>query len=481
MRLFRDVRAASSSVILGLLLSSVRSVLLLRILPPALLGAWKTAFLVDGAGEFARLGINRGVEVQVPVLTVQGKQREATAFEDTAATFSLILGLLYGVMVAAAGFLVANRDLRIALWTVAPLMAVAQPYFFLRDLSTTRQNFALRNRETLWRSGGDAVLVVVGVMAFGLAGMGLAATAVTIAATIYLIAKLPFRFRLRFHAAHFRALVRIGFPYSLTEAAFELLRRLDVICIAIVLGPVAVGTYGISLLVMDLSTVVARKGVAQVVSPHLMREFGRTGSHRAVAQFYEAPARLFAYLLPPALALGAFVIGDLVRMAMPQYTAGIKAAEITVWAVFFVALHASLSSFFVAADRIPKVLRFFRLLIPLAAVAQFVGLRAGFGIEGAAWTTVGTLALLSVGELVLARASCGADARAIVRFIATLTMPLAIAITLHAGVGALAGEWLLPAPLRLAVAMVLFLVLYSPVFFLYENRFSLLRAVRHAT
>ena len=76
MRVFRDAKYVSSSVFVGVVLASFRSILVLRLLGPVLTGAWKTALLVDTLGEFARAGVLRGMSIRVPMLAGQGNEEE---------------------------------------------------------------------------------------------------------------------------------------------------------------------------------------------------------------------------------------------------------------------------------------------------------------------------------------------------------------------------------------------------------------------
>jgi len=479
-RVSRDVRSVSSSILFGLAISSVRSILLFRILPPAVLGAWKTALIADTASEFARLGVNRGLEVQVPQLDSKGETAAAAEVISTAATFSFGLGLTYGLIVFAAGWMVQGPELRAALWALAVIMTVLQPYFFLRDLAYARQCFALRTRENVLRSAADAVVAVAGAAMLGLAGLGAGTALVVVASALYLMRAQAFRFQRGFSWSRLRAMIRIGLPYSLTEGAFEFLRRLDVLMIAALLGSEAVGYYGVSLLVLDTASTVARRGVSQVLSSHLMQAYGRTGSHRAVASYFEAPARLFSYVLPPVLGAGSFLIGDFVRLVLPQYAAGIDAAEVTMWSIFFVAMHATLSSFFVAAARIHWTLKYFLVVLPIAATAQWAVAHAGFGIVGVAWATVGALALVSTGEMAVARISCGYTKRQTLGFLATTYLPVAVAIPMRFAVEALGASWSLPHWATPLAKALVFLVLLAPIVAVYEKRFSLLKLVRRA-
>ena len=242
------------------------------------------------------------------------------------------------------------------------------------------------------------------------------------------------------------------------------------IVMAVVLGPVAVGYYGTSVLIMEFSFVLARKGVNQVISPHLLREFGRTGSFVEAAQFYELPARLFCYALPPLLGVGSLLIGDFVRLGLPQYAPGIPAAQITIWTMFFVALHASINAFFVASDMILVIWRIFGALIPFGAAAQFIVMKSGYGLAGAAVCSLATLAVVAATEIFVARRRCGHGTGEIAGFIVMLFFPIATAITLT--------ELIDLAPLASAWKALIFLAFYAPIFLMYELKFSILRTVR---
>jgi O-antigen/teichoic acid export membrane protein len=478
MQLFRDVKYVTSGVLASLILSAVRSIVVLRILGPALMGAWKSALLVDTFSEFARMGVSKAVGIRVAVLAGKGDEREADRVVAAASAYLLWLGLILGTGIFSLSFVVSNTDLRVALRCVAFFVALQQIGNLLRDRAAARHLFVVRAKENLLQSIVDLAAAVVLCKLFGLAGLGAATVLALFATVLYLQQQQHIRFHLHLDFSRIKDLIRVGVPFSLTEAAFELTRRLDVLLIALLLGSTSVGYYGISLLIMDFVSILAQKGVSQVLSPHLLHEFGRTASFSEVAVFYEMPAKLFCYVLPPVLGIGSLLVGDFVRLVLPQYVPGIPAAQITVWAVFFVALHSSISSFFVAAGMIPVILRFFALIIPLGAAGQFVVLKAGLDLPGAAWMTVGTLGVAVLGEMYLARKSCGYGLSEIVMFLISLLLPLAASILLTTLVDGISQGLAVPAVLADCIKVLIFLLLYAPVLATYEIKFSMLRLVR---
>jgi O-antigen/teichoic acid export membrane protein len=312
----------------------------------------------------------------------------------------------------------------------------------------------------------------------GLYGLGIATCGSLLATAVFLMRsqKVPFQFRI--DGSRLSGLMRQGVPFAITEAAYEVLRRIDVFAIALVAGSTAVGYYGISILIMDFAMVLSKKGVSQLLSPHLLKEFGRTGSIADIAVFYEVPTRLFCYVLPPLLGAGTFLMSGFVRTLLPQYTAGIGAAQVTLWSIFFVALHFSINSFFAASAMIPKIIRLSAVVIAISAAAQFLVMRFGFGIEGAAWCALATAASWAAIELLMARTACGNSVSEAAGFIGSIYLPFAVCVALRAVVGALPlGA---PASIDAVLRAGLLLLFYVPVLIGYEMKFSMLRTVRQS-
>ena len=475
MRLFRDAKYVTSSACAAVVLSALRSFLILRIVGPTVIGVWKSAMILYTVGEFGRLGVSRGMSVQLPFLRGQRNTRESGKLTAAAGSFALLSGAVIGAAIFAATFLVTSEDYRIALRLMAVIVLCAQPHQFLRDLTAARRLFPLRAKEHLLSSAVDFVGFIVLGSLFGLTGLGVAALIGIVVPVAYLWRGQRLRFRFRLPRASIRRLIRAGLPLSGCYAAFEFIRRIDLIVIALLLGPTWVGYYGLSLLLLDFSSYLAKYGISQVVAPNLLHRFGRVGRLADVAVFYETPARLFCYVLPPLLSVGVLLIPGFVEALLPQYVPGIVAAQVSVWGIFFVTVRASMESFLVAARMIQALLKMFALLIPFGVLAHVWVLKLGFGLPAVALTTVGILGLVAGAEVYLARKSCGHHTSETVKYLGSLCFPLAAAVGLTVWVDSLAlGDGVFGG-FQTPVKVVLVLALYTPVLFLYEARFALLR------
>jgi O-antigen/teichoic acid export membrane protein len=480
----RDAKRFTFGLTISLGLTFIRSLFVFHVLGPSLMGAWKAAAVVDTVHESARMGVLRAMSIRVPVLDGAGLKREANEVIADSGSVMLWLGVLLASVFFAVSFCLGNPDLRLAMRWMAALALVTEPYVFLRDLAVTRHRFDLRSNETILRSVVECSAAIALCYFLKLSGLG-GGTVASVAITgVYLYKRqiVPIRLKPNFHAI--KELMFAGAPFSLSEAAYELLRRLDLVVMTAVLGTTAAGYYGISRLITDFTVVLCQKGIAQVLSPHLLHTYGRTQSVAKAARYFEVPARLFCYAGPPLIIAGTILVRDFVWLFLPQYKPGIPAAQITMWTIFLVALHSSVSSFAVAAGIVPGLLRVYACLIPVGALAQFAILRMGAGLEGAAWCSLGLLTIAGATEIVIAKARCGNTVAESLRFIASLYFPAAYALVftlaidhmhIHTGFAGYAGH-----ATEAAVKILLVLTAYLPILGIYERKFSLLRTIRNA-
>jgi hypothetical protein len=194
--------------------------------------------------------------------------------------------------------------------------------------------------------------------------------------------------------------------------------------------------------------------------------------------YYELPLRLFSYAFPPLLALGTFAIPGAVRLALPQYAPGIEAAQVMMWTLFFLAVHSAVGPFIAAAGAFPTTLKLFPAVLSVGFLVQFAAIRAGAGLTGAAWTSLLTLAVATVGELLVAKSESGEAWPQALVSAAELHLPLAASIAL-CQLGRLFSVGSGLGPLwQASFQSGLFLLLYAPVFLAYERRFAILRLLR---
>lgn len=470
MHMLRDARIMSGSAAISVLMAVLRSILVLRILGPTTMGIWKTVMVIYMTGEFLRLGITKGLSLRLPEFTGQNREEEVDGDLRTAGAYIVFAGMAFAAILLLASLFATNDQYALALQLMAVVMLLAQPHQYLRELAGARQRFDLRGRELMLAGVVDLLGALVLSYCFGLTGIGLATVIGIAIPVLYLWRNQPDAFRTGFRFDRAKALMTAGIPMSLGDSMFGLLRYLDLLLLTPLLGPTMAGYYAVSMMINEFSVFVANFGVAQVISSHMLKEYGRVGCVKSVVVFYEAPIRLFSYVLPPVLALGTLFVGPVVKVILPQYTAGIEAAEITVWGVFFLSMHSAVTPFFRAAARFGVVLKMLASSLVITAAGQWLVLSNGGGLRGAAWMSLAALCVFVNAELFVARDAAGERAGEIVGFLASINLPLALMVLLT--------QLMEGAEVGLVTQAGVIFAVYAPVLAIYESRFSMLRMVK---
>jgi O-antigen/teichoic acid export membrane protein len=468
MKLLRDARLMSAAALIGVGMAALRSLLILRILGPETIGVWKTVMVIYLAGDILRLGVSKGMGMRVPQWLGQGREDEARRDALAAGTWVLIAGLGFAALLTAVSFVVPSPEYQLAFRLMALVMFCAQPHQYLRELASANQRFALRSQELLLAGAIDLALGLMLSAWLGLLGVGLGtAFAITLPA-FFLWKRQPDAFAFAFDAKRILELIRAGAPFSLADSSFALLRFTDLLLITPLLGAAMAGYYSVSLLINEFSMFIAIYGVNQVVGPHLLREFGRTGCLRAASALYETPLRIFACGLPPLLAIGMLLLDPCVRLILPQYERGIEAAEVTLWGILFLCIHMTVNPAFQAARQFRTLFQLFAVMIFAAGAAQWCVIRSGGGLREIAWTSVALLGAFAVSELALARRAAGHSGMEIIAFAGGLIAPVAIVMAVMQA----SADWPLAGRLALLIGA------YVPLLFLYESRFAIFKTVR---
>jgi len=470
MHMLRDARLMSGSAAISVLMAVLRSLLLLRILGPTTMGIWKTVMVIYMTGEFLRFGISKGMAMRLAEFSGRGREDEVERDLRSAGAYILMTGVAFALMLLLGSCFATHAEYAVALRMMAAVMLLAQPHQYLRELAGARQRFDLRGRELMLAGAIDLVGGLALSYWFGLTGIGLATVLGIAIPVLYLWRHQPDAFRTGFEWSRVKSLISAGIPISLADSMFGLLRYVDLLLLTPLLGPTMAGYYAVSMMINEFSIFVANFGVSQVISSHLLKEFGRVGCVKSVVMFYEAPIRLFSYLMPPVLALGTLGVGPVTRLLLPQYTVGIEAATITVWGVFYLSMHSAVTPFFRASARFGKVLKLLGVMLVVTCGAQWLVLANGGGLRGAAWVSLVALGVLVNAELYVAREAAGDRLVAIWGFLGSINLPLVLMIGLMRAleVGQVGVIW------QAAVV----LGAYAPILAIYESRFSMLRMVK---
>ncbi len=426
MTVISDVRKMSIAAGVGVLLTAARSILLLRIIQPETVGIWKSVMVLYVFAEVLRFGVQRGLSARLPSLLGAGKTKEAERITLAVTSFAFYSGLLMAAVLVVTGVMNRDPQQRVAFLLMAGVLFSAQFHILIREVTVAQHRFGNRAWEMILSSTIDFVAILGLGSRYGLLGIGLGTIACIAIPAVYLfvVNRQPISVKPAF--ADWLSLAREGFRFSIMDALFSFLRYSDVAALAWFAGSRVVGLYAVSQLAHDFSTFIVLAAVGQVVTPHLMRVYGQTGSLAEAAKVMDEPLRWISLLLPPILGLGALIGPPVVEWLLPNYAPGLGALQYSLWSVFFLTLHATQVAFFQAAGEFPRLFRIFAVLAPLGILAQWLSWRSGGDLEGAAIAGAATLFAAAAAEYLSIRKILGEPAGVSLMSFGKLCLPFVL-------------------------------------------------------
>jgi O-antigen/teichoic acid export membrane protein len=275
---------------------------------------------------FCELVLGDGM-VEVLVTLVDFEQPHVATTNLLAGLAAVGLGLVLCGLAPAVGALFQSDDIRLLMWTLAPLpllsfLSAAPIAMLRRDMQFRR--LAIRSIASLALGGAAGI-------ALALAGAGVWALAMQVvvqrmAEVGIAWASVPLRFEFRWSRPHFREMRPIATNVFAARAMMYASGQTPRLVLGYVLGPVQVGLFALASRFLDLimyTMVFPRIAVARIELRTLP-----TGS-REFAQVFAAMVRDVALIAAPLLLGAAAVMPELYRIWLdPRWLPGAQAAQL---------------------------------------------------------------------------------------------------------------------------------------------------------
>ncbi len=433
-QVWRDWFTLYGATLASQVVQGARSLAVAGLLGPQQFGLWKSLQLLLAYTKWSDLGALRGIAREVPLLRGAGRVEDAARAREAAWVLTLLPTAVITVLLVAVGARLQNVALGRGLMVFAPVLLSTRVLFYLFELANAEKAFERKSRAMVALALLDGLLAPLaswwgGVFWF----MGSVALA-NVVVSAYLGRALRVSWRLSADLVQLRTLVAVGLPLAFSGMAFDILKTVDRFVLAFLLGTEAVGLYGLAMIVFDL-TVMLPAIFGQVLLPHVVERFGKDNDGRVLFADVDRVVRVLAGVLPFALALGYILLPPATRLLLPAYAPGVPAAQILLWATFFVSIHTLSLVILVTLRRLRALIVINTLAVLLAAALCAVAVAAGFGITGVAAAMVAAYALSAVGEYVVAGLACGQATAALLLRLTRQTGPPLLAGIAAAAVG----------------------------------------------
>jgi O-antigen/teichoic acid export membrane protein len=370
---------ASKSTTEGLF--ALRSVLLAAVLGPTAFGSWALLRIGMRYASLGRLGILRGLELEL--LHPGGDGDRARAESAAATTLGFILVVCGAVAVAALTLaaITQNPDHRLLLWGLAAAVLADSVYGYTL--------VCLRCRTTLRRYAmvETATAVLHVVLAAGLAwAWGLAGACIGLTGASLMGIAAGGRWVNYWPALSLeplRRLFRVGLPITLTTCVGVLLITGDRWIVAGWGGTTMLGYYAFA-----ASLTTAASGLAVIIRTVVVSQvYGETSSAGAAAALrshLEESLLPFARLLPPLLGALSIMVGPAIAYGMPEYLQAIAPGRIFLLAGTAIGLINLATVGAIAGGHQRRLPLYAGISLVLTAGLSILVLKGGLGLEGVA-------------------------------------------------------------------------------------------------
>ncbi len=352
--------------------------IILRLVPPADMGIWQAALLVQVYGAFVQLGVTNGLGRDLPLALGRGDQAQAQQLAATTMAWARICA----IAVAAIGLLLAILyPFQSLSWRVAFLanflVVALQPYNgFLLGLYRSANSFQKLALATLFNSiiqSGTLVFVVW----WGLWGLGVRAILVAGLVLIPMHLWRPIRAQPRLHRTHFISLLRTGLPLLLLSYAATQVLALDRSFLALAAPTETLGRYALITYIYT-GMLLVPTSLGHYVYPQMSYRLGKSGRPPALWEIAWKSFVAILLLTLPVVLVGFWALWKVVPWLAPEYTAAVQPAAVAL-------VGAWLYGGVIAANALNSV-KAWRSLIALIVVATL-----GFVV---AWMAAAGLPLL---------------------------------------------------------------------------------------
>jgi O-antigen/teichoic acid export membrane protein len=364
----------------------VRGIWLAQILGVEMFGVWALFRVALSYGPFGDLGALRGLEVEVAAAPAQRDgARERAAVARTVLGFSLLV--FGGVAAACLGIagLVSDRLVMIALIGIAGGLFVDRLWAY--GIIYVRSSGRLTRFAVVELCHSALHLVLAGALAllFGLPGALAGFVLASVGAIALLARQIPARPALS--GPRLRALLRIGFPISVSLLLMTTLNTVDRLVIGVMQGVEQLGYYAFA---VSLAMFGAALGhvVRMVVFPDVYRDARATGTEATVSAHLERTLMPFAWLFPPLLGIIALALDPAVAQVLPAYESAVPAARIFIFTGVAMGLAGLANLAIVATGRQRVVPSLTVGAVLLSLLLAVTALAAGTGLEGLATATL---------------------------------------------------------------------------------------------
>ena len=294
----------------------------MRWLGPELLGIWQSLLIVNAYLPFLQLGIQSGLNLELPIELGRGDTIKASSLVATAKSFAIILSLLLLVAgaVVITVLITSGADLKVVFGAVAIVIMAIVQCFRLHFVATYRSSRAFDKLSKIYLIDSLVNLILVFfIYKFQYYGLLIYNVLGQIITTSLMYYYAPYRSEnARFNKKDFIILFKRGMFMSVFNQIKSVINSFPRVLILYLGGVVQVGLFTPALSVGHFINMLPGQ-LAQFIVPQMGYKYGKDGKASEMWKYLKKITIYMPLMILPFSILGWFIIPYVLEYIFPKY------------------------------------------------------------------------------------------------------------------------------------------------------------------
>lgn len=366
----------------------VTSIAMRRFLGPYYTGIWSLFRIILEYCGYNSLGVDRAAMYKIPFFIGKKDTAESGRIENAAFGFIFFMSIVASIAIIVVTTIMRHRftpPVVVGLYALSLIVILEKISAFFILLLKARDNFSVLSKAIIFDAVLNVLLVFLLVKNFSIYGLYAMVVLSAIANTLFVYTLTKYKIKPVIDLGRVRELVKYGFPILGLSLLGVMLRSVDRLVIAKMIGITFVGYYSLGIIARNYIEVLA--SFSTVMRPKMLREYGREEKAEHMKGFVLVSCETVAYTLPILLSMIFFAGPVLVRFVLPKFIPGILVMQILLVDSFFHSSYLQSFQFLIAIGKQKRILPIIAAAIVLNFALDCLVIKAGYGIYGVAAVT----------------------------------------------------------------------------------------------
>lgn len=393
--LLREFSIFSSSTVVFQVVRVIVELIVANTVGPTLWGYWYLLNLIIAYRGVANLGIDNGMNREVPFLKGKGDKKKEILVQNSSFTFTIISSLIVSCALLFIGIYFNKNEWASPILLLIPLFWANQFYYLFSMSLKANGLFNLLSKMQLYYAIFHLLITVPLAYKFKLNGFIVGYSISLFIALIFVYYKSPIKYRIYLKLDYSKNLIRIGFPIMAVGVAYTLFNTLDRWIIGLMLDSTQLGYYSLSIIIFG-SMILLPKIISQQIYPRMAYDWGKYRSAMGLEKWAKKQTLYTSYIVYVLVPISIIFIPFLIDFLLPEYREGILSVKIIMFAALFLPFSAGWGNVLNIINKQAYYLIVIIISILINLILNYYFVINGYGIEGVALSTVLSFGLYCV-------------------------------------------------------------------------------------